>query len=780
MNHFCPTVFTRSSILFLAAATETKTFFGFDPILGGFVSFLIFIAFCIIFAISYSKTTKPVTPKGRFLLTFLRIIALLMVFITVLRPKIESLTIIPEPASLLIIEDKSRSMSIKDCPGKVERYKEVQKFWKDNKGNYKEIGGYAPDNPSEKPMFHVSRNYFGRGLDLEYGKKIPKEDFTYLGDALDEGYNKLKSKKKKVAAAFVITDGSNNGGRDPISVAQDFQRENIPIYFYMPGQNFFDGAIKDIQIHDITCKPTVYKNNTTRILSRITVFGYAGKTVKIELTENDQSLNPKQIIELKVPSNENQYSSEIEFEYTGLEEGEQELTIRATAFEDEIRKDNNFKTTLIRVISGAIQILYVEGAIRWESKFINRTFHEANNMDVTSIISLTRGKKEKQIPKDKKEWMKYDVIILGDIDRLAFTDEQLKIIEEMVTQKGKGLIMIGGYNNFGAGGYENTPIEELLPVEISRNDKFDESKTFEFKLTNDGQRHFSLMMGKDEKESQKVWEKLDKLTGYMKCGKAKGTSIVLAEGPNNNVLMATSKAGNGRVMAMLCGTTWQWYLSPKDTSKYHKRFWRQLVIWLSGRDNIEKAEFNIGTDSYKYNVNERVKIIGSLSDAAGNAIESAKVVVEIERNTDKELVKLKNPENKGKVILTFDEATQKYHGTFQVKSGGRYKFSAIAKIGNKELGNDSSNLIVRVPDLEMDNPVANLDLLQQIAYITKGKVYQSADDKSKIFEDIKKQQDEVKLEIKNIKYLWDNLIIFIIFIIALSLEWYLRKKYGLV
>ena len=59
----------------------------------------------------------------------------------------------------------------------------------------------------------------------------------------------------------------------------------------------------------------------------------------------------------------------------------------------------------------------------------------------------------------------YDALILGNVPAEKFTRDQMEIIRSSVFDQGCGLVMIGGPDSFGPGGYQETPIEEALPVD---------------------------------------------------------------------------------------------------------------------------------------------------------------------------------------------------------------------------------------------------------------------------------------------------------------------------
>ncbi|MCB2154825.1 VWA domain-containing protein [bacterium] len=78
---------------------------------------------------------------------------------------------------------------------------------------------------------------------------------------------------------------------------------------------------------------------------------------------------------------------------------------------------------------------------------------------------------ETEIPRTLGELQGYDSIILSDVHASSMTRDQMKMIERAVQDLGVGLVMIGGENSFGAGGYQDTPIERALPVSMDVKQK---------------------------------------------------------------------------------------------------------------------------------------------------------------------------------------------------------------------------------------------------------------------------------------------------------------------
>jgi uncharacterized membrane protein len=71
-----------------------------------------------------------------------------------------------------------------------------------------------------------------------------------------------------------------------------------------------------------------------------------------------------------------------------------------------------------------------------------------------------------RIPASPGMLLEYDSIIFNNIPSGSVSYNQMHLIKDFVKNKGGGFLMIGGEQSFGAGGYYNTPLEEILPVDM--------------------------------------------------------------------------------------------------------------------------------------------------------------------------------------------------------------------------------------------------------------------------------------------------------------------------
>ncbi len=104
------------------------------------------------------------------------------------------------------------------------------------------------------------------------------------------------------------------------------------------------------------------------------------------------------------------------------------------------------------------RVLYIEGDDSQETNYLEGALR-AEQIDVTR-----RG--PDGIPVSMDELQRYDAIILSNVPADAMGRAQMTMIERGVHDLGIGLVMIGGEHSFGAGGYQDTPIETALPVSM--------------------------------------------------------------------------------------------------------------------------------------------------------------------------------------------------------------------------------------------------------------------------------------------------------------------------
>jgi uncharacterized membrane protein len=70
----------------------------------------------------------------------------------------------------------------------------------------------------------------------------------------------------------------------------------------------------------------------------------------------------------------------------------------------------------------------------------------------------------------------FDGMVLVDVPAHTLSFDQMTTVQEFVRSEGRGLVAIGGTSSYGLGGYDNTPLEEVLPVTMEAPDRPDRAE----------------------------------------------------------------------------------------------------------------------------------------------------------------------------------------------------------------------------------------------------------------------------------------------------------------
>ena len=120
-------------------------------------------------------------------------------------------------------------------------------------------------------------------------------------------------------------------------------------------------------------------------------------------------------------------------------------------------------------IQGKPKILYIEQNAN-NASYLQRALAGFNDSQGQSFEVEVRG--STGLPTSMRELLKYSAVILGDVPRetstgrINVTSESMNLIQDYVKRQGGGFIAIGGSEAFGLGGYQNTPVEKILPVDF--------------------------------------------------------------------------------------------------------------------------------------------------------------------------------------------------------------------------------------------------------------------------------------------------------------------------
>ena len=240
------------------------------------------------------------------------------------------------------------------------------------------------------------------------------------------------------------------------------------------------------------------------------------------------------------------------------------------------------------------KILYYEGEPRWEIKFLLRAVADDERLQVSLLQRTAENRFLRRnvddandlrdgFPATREDLGRYRILILGSIEASAFSDTQLQLIVEFV-ETGGGLLMLGSRRSFGEGGWADTEIADLLPVEIpphAPRTAPPAAVKVQVSPTPLGLTHPATQIGADPGETQRLFAALPPLSVVNQIGPVKGTGLTLLVGASpegNKTVLAYQPYRLGTVLAL----TAQMHsdITP-DLDHIHTSFWRQILHWLA-------------------------------------------------------------------------------------------------------------------------------------------------------------------------------------------------------
>jgi len=269
---------------------------------------------------------------------------------------------------------------------------------------------------------------------------------TNLAQALQLG---LATAPPGQANRFVLlTDGRQNMG-NALAVAQAAKDAGADIY-YVPAPLTFP---QEVVLESMVLPQEVKFGEPFQ--AKVVAWSQAEAQGRLSLYRNGEFLGSQVV---RLAPGKNVYTYRQSLEQSGIHVYQAAIDVEG----DTIEENNRAIGTL--VVRGRPQVLLAEKD-RTQAQALAAALR-SQHVDVTVVEA-------DKIPKDMAGLQKYDGLILSNVSSLKMTKKQMENIRDYVREQGGGLIMLGGEESFGLGGYYRTPIEEALPVTMEVKQKIE-------------------------------------------------------------------------------------------------------------------------------------------------------------------------------------------------------------------------------------------------------------------------------------------------------------------
>ncbi len=716
------------------------------------------------------------TGARRWALVGLRAGVIVLVVLAMLRPAVVYTKVRKQSATLVVLADKSRSMSVGDEANGKTRFQAMTDALGESAAALRELAAdfelraYTFD--AEPHPAEVARGQIALGDGPDGGQ-------TAIGFVLKSVLDREAG--KRLLGVVLLSDGAQRAypPRDvlPQTAARGLRDLGSPIYAVRFGQPRGLGQVQDAAVTELLADPLVFVKTQLVVTGQVRVDGFVNREMPVQLWAETSRGKMEVVAQQSVKAQTDGAMIPIRFVYVPENPGEIKLTLEVVPQPGEMVTTNNRLSTFVNVLKGGIRVLYLERfPPRVEQKFLAIDSLGASPDIRVDLRNLNLAAPQTR-PQDLAELFqpgKCDVYILGDIDSTAFTREEMTALAEAVG-KGAGLMMLGGVHSFGAGGYWDTPLAEVMPVQMDRLERQPPDGPIRTDLhwpgplkmrpTDVGQDHYSLMLAGSKQESAAVWKQLPPLDGANKLVEGRGASILAVDQQDHPILIG-SQWGKGRVMAFAGDSTWRWWMHGFESA--HKRFWRQTILWLARKEESAEGSVWVKLSQRRFNPGQRVDFTLGTQTSTGDPIKGVAYAAEIEFPG--------GPERRIDLVAGDGQATGYFRDT---QKDGDYTIRATARQGEKDLGATQARFSVIEQDLELDNAAADATLLNSLAAMTKGQPV-LPEELPELIRRLARSTEELEvdeIDTSRPSHTWPFLALVVG---LLTGEWYLRKRWGLV
>ncbi len=275
-------------------------------------------------------------------------------------------------------------------------------------------------------------------------------DFSQFESTPDTNYTDLAAGLRLAAAILpqdserrivLLSDGQQNL-EDALPEAQLLQQQGIRLDVVpLPAFNGPEARIDGLNA------PTILHINE-HFLLHARLFSTVAQRVTLRLYL-DQALLLQQSLQLSGGT------QEITFTLSAPPAGFHTYRITMDAPLDTISQ-NNQAAAFVNV-QGPPQVLIIEGKPGAGQNIAAAL--KATHIDVTVGTAAA-------VPITLEGLVNYNAVVLADVPAADLGATRMLVLQSFVRDLGRGLVVSGGENSYGLGGYANTPLEETLPVKM--------------------------------------------------------------------------------------------------------------------------------------------------------------------------------------------------------------------------------------------------------------------------------------------------------------------------
>jgi len=707
---------------------------------------IFFVVLALIFSIAiYRKTYPESSLAKRVILSLIRFGSICIILILIFNPQIVVLRKVEKKARVVILIDSSKSMSIEDCGGRSRWYCAVEV-------------ARRIESLIQKRDANVSIHRFSCGPEHEPVRQdsmgLPEGEGTDIWEAIISIESMYRGDNLRYI--WLLSDGQVTSG-----YMKTTRRVTVPVFVVGFGDTV---GGPDLSVEDVEYPRNSYMGTEGKIVAVIRAIGLEDSIAVVELSDGDEVVAKKKV---KIMGKNSKM--EIVFPFLPGEVGVHKLAVRVERLVPEKLGDNNTWSFRVNVFKSKHLILFIDEHLDWNTTFLEDICVSSGRFRVDVVTWLpSKGfvrvadRSEWSFPSTLEDIRKYDLICISDLPRGFLSKDRIELLERYLNEGGSLLFLAD----------ENSPIlythdldqfANILPVIPVRKPWIEVSEYYPVKSGTSYNPLGVIIIGGS------ISYDLPPLSCVIGGIEPSASSDIVLElqGSERKVPFLIIRNHGKGVTSLVNGfPLWRWKVHTAGGESFYDSFIGALLQYLI--EEREKRVLELVTTRSSYRTGEKILVQAFVrGDLPGGPVEG-------------QLLKVNNEQEILIDRFRFQPVNLErgqYEATLGPLPEGDYRIVALFSTAENLKFSDDESFSVEPESIEFRSTSMNRAFLDYVASSTGGS-FVNADE-------LKSLVSEMNFERKFIKntdviFILDSIYAFIVVMCLLSLEWLLRKVWGMV
>lgn len=558
-------------------------------------------------------------------------------------------------------------------------------------------------------------------------------------------------------SVLLFTDGHDFEMVSATRTALAARAQNVTIHAVPLGAI---GQVRDAAVRMAGYQPYCYVKQKCKISAVVRLSGVEHDFLTVQL------LRDGKLVESKTLPTRTEQELPLDFTVSEQEAGQVEYEVRVAPLYQEVETANNSAITYVNVLDDKLRVLLLEGSPYWDTTFLQRTLIRNDKMDLDALIQIQPGKLRRirktetsgtlELPSTPDDFRSYDVVLLGAGIGSLLDEKAQAALVDYVREGGGVVVCVRGPT-----GLAETAAAILEPVQWEAVTAHEG----ELQVSREGRSIGPLgLLSTFAGDARR----LPPLTTAFEARERRELAAIIAETRTSGAAQSTPAlihrpVGRGQSLALGVGDWWRWALASEVAAReaLFDRFWDHLIVWLmAGSDRVPGSQTRLSTSSANLPLGEAIHFRLQLKQ---EAVGVAPPVIELQSGADPAERLTMQP---GNGALHFE-------ATHVPSRAGRYHATVTLPDGGKQ----TVRFMVFQEHRERTEVAADRAYLKKLCDAAGGQLIEPAQF-PKFIQTLGAGAESPDQRHRDVP-LWDQPWILGLIVTLLTMEWYLRRRWGL-